>query len=348
MTEVAAAAPKEARTETLALLAPPSIFSPCSIYECWDLLRSSIGRDNWLLKEYESRNSVSVGDVITGIGTEDPRELSLRQSAALGSLPLFLDEFTGRNVRMLGPGLIKALLCLETEADDDGIPIEHAEDAVNAIVGKVLVAVQSKVRDDRFVQKMLEELVSDGEVLFYCKYKLLKSVRSSLDSSQLRVDKIVAGLDSSSLSAYGSRAISPAELKRKYFISVNRCMDNQFSKAINLSNPNPFTHELLLVELLETKLALFAKSQNDVDLLLPFISELVWYLKKKENLTPHLVNAFMRLLLASRDVLLEVVEDPSLTRQLKVVLALITAAASSFDTVVVDTARSVLSCLDVS
>lgn len=313
---------------------------PISLYECWDLLRHPLGRDHFLVKGSDDRNIITVDDVVTGVGTESLEEAKIRRNLALEYLPDHIYQLNHRNVKTLGYGLVHILLSLEGECDEDGVPVESVETKMTSLIGELILVGQ--LYDKCMFKKLIDSILPDNEFLFYTKYKFLKSIRSSFLT--INDSSFMSGL----MLNDGFHIVSDKDrsgIMQKFVASVhvvNGCVEKYFFDTISSKKPNPFTDTLLLVELIETKLVIFSKFK-DIDCLLSIVQIVVSVENKSLAGDAHFVNAILRLILASPKLLVEFVEDPDDTRNLKNFLSRIKKA--QHEPIVMETVSSILACL---
>lgn len=288
---------------------------PTSLQECLSLLTLPLPRDHFLVKGIEDRNRIRVSDVITGTGTECQREAAKRQESALQNCHKFVDEISHRNSRQLGLGLVNALLSVETDVDEDGVPLEEDESKVCQLVGRILVEIQSKTREPRILEEASSSFLSNGEVLLYHKFKYLKSVRFGAEALG---DSLASESDSTNIVPF-KPAQSLALIRDRYMACMSRSMSSELDRILSLEDTSLFVNKVLVNELVDTEI-LMSKTADDTHSLIPMIKSLVVYLKKSSIPDEELVKALLRLLTCSKQVLQDVAEDESVVALLRIVL----------------------------
>ena len=155
-----------------------ALYQPSSLSECIDLLSRPLAGDHFLRHAEERLNQITINDVILGVGTEQISDNKNRVDLSVSFLGDFLDEIVGKNVGRVGFPLIKMLVNLEVEADDDGVPIESAETRMCSLIGRILVRCDQVSMNIKDVESFCCDLLDDNEQLVYHKYKLLKALTS--------------------------------------------------------------------------------------------------------------------------------------------------------------------------
>ena len=288
---------------------------PTSLQECLSLLTLPLSRDHFLVKGKEDRNRIRVSDVITGTGTECQREAAQRKKSALQNCHKFVDEISHRNSRQLGLGLVNALLGVETDVDEDGVPLEEDESKVCQLVGRILVEIQSKTREPSILEEATSNILANSEVLLYHKYKLLKSVRFGAEAlsnslaSKSYITNIVPFKPEQSL----------AVIRDRYMACIAKSTSSDLDRILSLEDTSLFVNKVLVNELVDTEIVM-SKTADDTESLMPMIRSLVVYLKKSSMSDEEFVKALLRLLTCSKQVLLDVAEDESIVALLRIVL----------------------------
>ena len=293
-------------------------YQPRSLWECHQLLSKPLGRDHILVKEVEKRNLISVGDVIRGVGTECMKESRLRSSLALSSIRTFVSEISSRNAAVLGGGLIRTLLALETNTDDDGVPLDEEENIVTDIVADLIMEIQLKAGPEA-IQDISDHVLRSREVLLYTKYKLLRSFRKAIVGLDSRLEKEktarLAIIDHPPHSSH-SLAIAAVPTQRS-LVSIHSSfseflafsLDKHMKNITDAEKFNPFTDQIFLTELISTKLELFKKSKNDLSIIESSIPILTKFVIDHSQLDENFLRAYLQFLVVDPQVLTEIVTD---------------------------------------
>ena len=294
-------------------------YVPKSLWECQQLLSKPLGRDHILVKGVDKRNLIPYEDVTRGVGTECTRESQLRTSLAVGQIAHFKSEISFRNADALGGGLIRSLLALETSTDDDGVPLEAEETVITDIISELMIEILIKA-GPQCLEHLSTSMIGNKEILMYTKYKLLHSMRKAIRGLENRLEDEKSSRQSiennTSKSAPSNaivqlpRQISLTVLKTSFSEFVSSCIDKNVTSITTIPEINPFTDQLLLTELIATKLALFKISKNDLSIIESLIPELSRFVSVRSDLDENFLRAYLQLLVTTPQVLLELVEDP--------------------------------------
>ena len=319
--------------------------TPQSLGECLQLLTQPLARDHILVKGDENRNQVSVGDVFTGVGTECPSEARSRVALAVAHTAEYIDEISSRNANALGTGLVRALLNVQTETDEEGVPLEEDENKICDIIGQCLLQIQAKSRDSRAVTNLSNSILSNSEVLMYAKYKYLKSVRSgvvALDTTNGPPTEPALPVSQTSIvQSHTQQAL--AVIRRNYSASVCKSVDGQLERVLN--EPDLlWVNQVLVNELIESAIVV-SKSTKDLDVLEAPIITLLKFLKTHND--GEVVKALLRVLLVDRLILIQLVEDEDTVKLLRVVMKRL-KDDSSLPIEVRDVIASIHNCIDVT
>jgi hypothetical protein len=297
-------------------------YQPRSLWECHQLLTSPLGRDHILIKEVDRRNLMSYGDVIRGVGTECMREARLRTSLAIGKVRDFRSEINSRNAPILGVGLIRAILALETSTDDDGVPVEEEENNMTDIVADLMLEIQLKAGPSA-IRNITDDILKSREILLYTKYKLLQSFRKAIVGLETRIEterSLRQAIEDNRCSTntqnhslvHVSPARSLASIKASFSEFVSSSLDRHLQHITTQEKMNPFTDQILLTELIGTKLALFKNSKNDLSIIESAVTPLSQFVIDYPNLDENFVRAYLQLLVVTPQVLVEIVADQEL------------------------------------
>ncbi len=294
-------------------------YQPRSLWECHQLLTSSIGRDHILIKEVDRRNLISYGDVIRGVGTECMKETRLRTFLALGKIRDFRSEISSRNAPILGAGLIRAILALETSTDDDGVPVEEEENNVTDIVADLMLEIQMKA-GPHAILNITDDILKSREILLYTKYKLLQSFRKAIVGLETRIEterSLRQAIEDNGSSinpqnhslVHIPQARSLASIKASFSDFVSSSLDRHLQHITTREKMNPFTDQILITELIGTKLALFKSSKNDISIIESAITPLSQFVIDYPSLDENFLRAYLQLLVVTPQVLVEIVAD---------------------------------------
>ena len=294
-------------------------YQPRSLWECHQLLSNTLGRDHILVKEVEKRNLVCFGDVIRGVGTECMKESRLRSSLALAKIRSYVSEISHRNASALGGGLIRSLLALETGTDDDGVPVDEEENTVTDILADLIVEIHVK-SDPKIIEDISNHILRNREVLLYTKYKLLQSYRKAIVGLHTRLEneKVSRLTDFDRPPASSSfpsivkvdTTRSLVSLKASFSEFVSSSLDDHFLHITGQEQFNPFTDQILLTELIATKIALFKKSKNDLSIIESSIPPLTKFVIDYHDLDENFLRAYLQLLVITPQILVEIVAEP--------------------------------------
>jgi hypothetical protein len=315
-------------------------FRPQSLWECYQLMSTPLPRDHSLVKGLDRRNQVKYSDIITGVSTESPSESLTRRSVAVEYVPGFIHELNRRNIPILGEGLVRQLLSLETDGDEDGIPTEADESRVTELIGRIVYEIQLKTTDKKLVENMLSSILSNREILFYTKYRLIKSVDHSVRClSDQTISTSLTSHSSTALAAY-----SPRELlvKVEHFRhSISTLFSSQISRVLNSETEMRFIGSIFVIELIDSLM----KNFTEVSQLEPVVVELGKFILRTDQVESDLCKLYLQLLLTDPRVLPELVEDEDIVCLIRRVLRNM-VDTKKLDHETVEIANSIRECID--
>lgn len=311
-------------------------YTPRSLWECYKLLSSPLGRDHILIKGVDKRNLRSFGEVIRGVGTECVKDCQLRVSQATRNMRSYKSEISFRNASSLGDGLLRSLLALETQTDEDGVPLEDEENIVTDLVSEIIVEMHMKAGSASLL-RLYDDIAGNKEVLVYTKYKLLRSFRKAVVNLEFRLSEEKmhrASIDRTATSKNQDRSqflvtTSPqrslTSIKSSFHEFVSNSLNRQIC-SITKNHINPFTDQILLTEMIVTNLAFFEKSKNDLSLIEAMIPPLSTYIVQLPEMDENFLRAYLQILVVTPQVLMDmVVADPHVLHLVR------TAIKSIFD-----------------
>jgi len=271
-----------------------------------------LSRDHFLVKEAEKRNRIKYSDVVNGVGTECTRESRLRKHIAVQNIRNFKEELSSRNCHALGEGIIRSLLAIETETDDDGIPLEKDENKITDLISEFLVEMHIKSPNPALVSKLTSHVLENKEVLFYTKYKLLNGLKKSVTGIDSRIQnereirKCIAENASSPTPSTHVLIRVPqqkplAVLKSTYIDSISNSLDKQVSNLAKTTDGNQFIDQLLLTELISAKRVICRDDPQELE---PLVEMLCRFISNKRmELEENFIRAFLQTLVAKPEVM---------------------------------------------
>ena len=296
-------------------LADKNLYCCSSLRECLEYLAAPLARDHFMNKDPENRNSVTISDIITGIGTEDPLRQKARTDQAIRTIPEFVDEIDGRNCEGLGTRVFHALLNVETDSDESGVPLDQEEDHVCRILGRILLRIQVVSPDRSLAKSMLVSIMNSKQVFPYQKYKVLKACRSAMlalsEQARSSGDRVECGKDASLQSRESALTV-----RSRLADSIAHTVDSALKELLSEETSNEL-NDALFGDFIET-LALASKIAKDCYLLEPSVTALLRSLRLRFDIDR--LRALLQLLLSNRSTLDLVCEDDDLRSQASRVL----------------------------
>ncbi len=301
----------------------PYEYRPQSLWECYSLLCNALPRDHLLVKGLEKRNRVCFSDIITGVSTESETESLLRRSMALDNVPVHIGELNARNVAVLGEGLVRKLLAIETDTDDDGVPLEADEENVTNVVGSLLAEMRLKSDTSQTVDNLVSSILGNKEVLFYTKYKLLKSVDYSVRCLADCHPRHSPSLCSHSSPSVSSGSLLPkssrselARIRESYRSTMARTVSREIDHVVKDEQQMKFVGHVFVIELMNTLMKMY----QDVSDLEPAVMSIGNHINRANYLDPDLIKNYLRMLLLDKRIMIELVEDDEIVNLLRRVM----------------------------
>lgn len=272
------------------------LYEPCSLSECADMILRPLGRDHYLCRNEEQFNQLTISDVILGVGTEQKTDTKKRIDISISHLGRFIDEVTVRNVNRIGLPLVKTLLNIETDADEDGVPLEDVENELCSVVGRILVRCDQVSSDSQSVRRFCSALLSDGEQLVYHKYKLLKSLKAGFKQLSYPSESDGRGL----LAIVGmDKQFSMVKLQNRFTETYSKTLQDAFSRLISASK---LAEKALLPEIAAAQVSVAGVSK-DWGSLESSIDALIYELDRSKPFRTDIMETLVSFLLAHESVL---------------------------------------------
>lgn len=292
-------------------------YKPASLRECLDLLCQTLPRDHYLILDAEKRNNIRVSDIVTGTGTERSTEISSRSQHAIKALPQYIDEITARNCESLGIPLIHALLNVETDSDEDGVPLDESEARVSQIVGRCLLQLEVSSAGRPLVQDLISDILLSKEMLLYSKYITLKAARAAIElldaSSRSPSVADVSGLNFPIKSSLNQPLV---QLRNRLSLSIS--VPSQAAVSSILGNTEGFfVNRAIFGDLIQTLLE-SARFGKDADMLVPSLMSILQFLRHSFDID--VVKGLLNLVLFHNSVLSIIEEDDELCQLTRHVL----------------------------
>ena len=311
------------------------LYEPSSLIECLELFSRPLPRDHFLIRDLERVNTVSIQDVITGTGTERLSERTARSDFALKALPCFIDEISPQCVDTVGLPLLSKLLEIEPECDEDGVPVEQAEDSLCQIISAVLLRLQAALDGSMTLSDSLSRFLCHNEQLMYNKYKLLKSTRFAVSSLECALKAQAQPESKKTLALCSSSSSGSLMTVMNNFSSSVTSFTGITIRNTLRDKEGLFLTKVLVGELVTTQIEV-CKASKDWSQAAAVIEQAIDLID--EDAEEDVVKALMRLLLIDERVLLAMTDNDENARRLKNFTTAISAHAK-LDSAIKETVR---------